>query len=138
MYYRDRTLEMRDSMKFNDLQPIYIQIMDYIKYLIIKGELKPLEKIPSVRDIASELKVNPNTVQRSYQELDREGVIFAQRGLGNFVTENPEIIDNLKNNKVDEILNIFIEEISKLGINREESIKLLNESWDKHEKSIRN
>lgn len=129
---------MRDSMKFNDLQPIYIQIMDYIKYLIIKGELKPLEKIPSVRDIASELKVNPNTVQRSYQELDREGVIFAQRGLGNFVTENPEIIDNLKNNKVDEILNIFIEEISKLGINREESIKLLNESWDKHEKSIRN
>src|SRR5699024_784671 len=129
---------MRDSMKFNDLQPIYIQIMDYIKYLIIKGELKPLEKIPSVRDIASELKVNPNTVQRSYQELDREGVIFAQRGLGNFVTENPEIIDNLKNNKVDEILNIFIEEISKLGINREEIIKLLNESWDKHEKSIRN
>lgn len=125
-------------MKFNDLQPIYIQIMDYIKYLIIKGELKPLEKIPSVRDIASELKVNPNTVQRSYQELDREGVIFAQRGLGNFVTENPEIIDNLKNNKVDEILNIFIEEISKLRINREESIKLLNESWDKHEKSIRN
>ena len=125
-------------MKFNDLQPIYIQIMDYIKYQIIKGELKPLEKIPSVRDIASKLKVNPNTVQRSYQELDREGVIFAQRGLGNFVTENPEIIDNLKNNKVDEILNIFIEEISKLGINREESIKLLNESWDKHEKSIRN
>lgn len=125
-------------MKFNDLQPIYIQIMDYIKYQIIKGELKPLEKIPSVRDIASKLKVNPNTVQRSYQELDREGVIFAQRGLGNFVTENPEIIDNLKNDKAEEILNVFIAEISKLGIQKEEGLKLLNESWDEYEKSIRN
>lgn len=125
-------------MKFNDLQPIYIQIMDYIKYKIIRGEIKPMERIPSIRDIAYELKVNPNTVQRAYQELDREQVIFAQRGLGNFVSENPEIIDNLKKEKAEEILVSFIEDMNKLGITREASEKLLKESWDEYEKSFRN
>ncbi|QQK07036.1 GntR family transcriptional regulator [Miniphocaeibacter halophilus] len=120
-------------MKFNDFQPIYIQIMDYIKYQIIRGELKIDEKVPSVREIASTLKVNPNTVQRSYSELEREDVIYAKRGLGNFVTSDPDIVNNLKEEKAKEILDNFLNEIRKLGLTKYESIKLIEEGWKDNE-----
>ena len=120
-------------MKFNDFQPIYIQIMDYVKYLIIRGELQIGEKIPSVRDIASDLKVNPNTVQRSYSELEREDIIFAKRGLGNFVTEDSSIVDKLKKEKANEISSNFIIEIQKLGYNKNESIKIIEKGWIENE-----
>ncbi|MDL2310870.1 GntR family transcriptional regulator [Peptostreptococcaceae bacterium OttesenSCG-928-C18] len=120
-------------MKFNDYQPIYIQIMDYIKYQIIRGELKPNEKVLSVREIASHLKVNPNTVQRSYSELERENIIYAKRGLGNFVTEDDTIVQKLKEEKAKEIFNNFYMEIQKLGFNKLESIKLIEEGWIENE-----
>ncbi|WP_100065921.1 GntR family transcriptional regulator [Miniphocaeibacter massiliensis] len=120
-------------MKFNDFQPIYVQIMDYIKYQIIRGQLKPNGKVPSVRDIAATLKVNPNTVQRSYVELERENIIYAKRGLGNFVTDNEEIVEQLREEKAKEIFNNFFIEIQKLGLDKAQSIKLIEEGWIENE-----
>ena len=120
-------------MKFNDFQPIYIQIMDYIKYQIIRGEIKKDERVPSVREVAGILKVNPNTVQRSYAELEREHIIYAKRGLGNFVTSDEKILDDLKTEKAKEIFNNFIIEIRKLGLTKDETLKLLSEGWKENE-----
>lgn len=120
-------------MNFNDFQPIYIQIMDYIKYKIIRGELQINTKVPSVREVASELKVNPNTVQRSYTELERENIIYAKRGLGNFVTSDETIVDILKEEKAREIFNNFYSEITKLGLTKDESIELVEKGWNENE-----
>lgn len=122
-------------MEFNDYHPIYVQIMDYIKYQIIRGELQINGKVPSVREVASKLKVNPNTVQRSYTELERANIIYAKRGLGNFVTENENIVDILKQEKAKEIFDNFYSEITKLGLNKEESIALVEKGWLKNEQS---
>ncbi len=116
-------------MDFNDHQPIYIQIMDLIKFRIIRGELKPGDKLPAVREIAGDLKVNPNTVQRSYSDLEREGILLSQRGVGSFVVENKELFDNLRKEMAREIVYSFIEDMKKLGMPREKSITLIEESW---------
>ena len=116
-------------MDFNDNQPIYIQIMDLIKFRIIRGDLNPGDKLPAMREIASELKVNPNTVQRSYSDLEREGILLSQRGVGSFVVEDAELFENLRKEMAREIVNSFIEDMKKLGMPRDKSILLIEESW---------
>ena len=112
-------------MKFDDNQPIYIQIIEYIKRKIINLELKEGDKLPSVRELSQELTVNPNTVQRSYQELERENLVFTQRGMGTFVTEEIEVIKRLKVEMASTIVNGFISEMKSLGFNLAEITDLI-------------
>ena len=79
----------------NDL-PIYSQLVDKIKLAIVSGALPPGERLASVRDLATEAGVNPNTMQRALQELEREGLVFSQRTAGRFVTEDITVIDEIK------------------------------------------
>lgn len=115
-------------MKFNDNLPIYLQIMNLIKKRIIIGELKEGEKLASVRELSTELKVNPNTIQRSYQELEREDLVFTQRGMGTFVTEDKKIIYELKNNMAATIVGEFLKNMKSLGFSEKEIISLINEN----------
>jgi DNA-binding transcriptional regulator YhcF (GntR family) len=115
-------------MIFNDNLPIYIQIMNLIKKRIVIGELKEGDKLPSVRELSTELKVNPNTIQRSYQELEREELVFTQRGMGTFVVENKEIIKDLKKNMASNVVKSFIIDMKSLGFSSLEIIELINES----------
>lgn len=75
-------------MEFNENQPIYAQIANLVSDRILLGILNPEDKILSVRDLAVELRVNPNTVMRAYEYLQQQGVIYNKRGLGNFVADN--------------------------------------------------
>lgn len=118
------------KLKFNDNLPIYIQIMNYLKSKIVTGQLKPNDKLPSVRELSSTLKVNPNTIQRTYSELEREGVTYTQRGMGTFVTEDKDLIYNLKKNMAKEILEDFIKNMSNLGFSKEEVIRIISESTE--------
>jgi GntR family transcriptional regulator len=70
----------------HDLRPLYLQIMDEIRRAIVVGKLKPEDPLPSVRDLASELAINPRTVSQAYQELEREEVVYVKRGQGTFVS----------------------------------------------------
>lgn len=112
-------------MKFDDNLPIYIQIIEYIKRQIITLELKEGDKLPSVRELSQELKVNPNTVQRSYQELERENLVFTQRGMGTFVTEDVKIIKALKVDMASTIVTGFINEMRSLGFALKEIVDLV-------------
>lgn len=69
-----------------DIRPLYLQIMDEIRRAIVVGKLKPEDPLPSVRDLASELAINPRTVSQAYQDLEREGVVYVKRGQGTFVS----------------------------------------------------
>lgn len=114
------------GITFDDKSPIYVQVMNMIKKQIVSKELKGGDKLPSVRDLSAELKVNPNTIQRVYKELEREGLAFTQRGMGTFITEDENIIYNLKKDTAKEIINSFIEGMKHLGFNNEEIVNMID------------
>ena len=76
---------MKVSINATDPRPIYLQIMDEIRRALVLGNLRPEDPLPSIRQLASELRVNPNTVAQAYSELEREGIVYVQRGRGTFV-----------------------------------------------------
>lgn len=108
--------------KFDDKTPIYLQIMNFIKRDIVTGRLKEGDKLPSVREMSSELRVNPNTVQRVYQELERENLTYTQRGTGNFVKGDKEIIMDLKKDMARQSINAFINDMKNLGFSSNEIV----------------
>ncbi len=124
-----------EKMEFNSNLPIYIQIMNLIKTKIASGELNGGDKLPSVREFSKEMKVNPNTIQRVYQELEREKLVFTQRGMGTFVTEDTDIIKNLKKDRAAELINQFFLDMGSLGF-RIDAIKKMVSEWTNKEESI--
>lgn len=115
-------------MNFESNLPIYIQIMNLIKTKIVSGELKRGDKLPSVRELSKELKVNPNTIQRAYQELEREEFVYTQRGTGTFVTENTDTIQNVKKSMATGLIDQFFSEMKNLGFKNDE-IKEMVSHW---------
>lgn len=113
-------------MNFDTRIPIYLQIIEKIKKDIILGKIKKGEKLPSVRSMAAELTVNVNTVQRVYQELEREGITITQRGKGSFITENEEIIYKIKDQMADELLRSFVVGMKELGYSNEKILEGIN------------
>lgn len=120
---------------FNSKQPIYIQIVEYIKKEIVTLKIKSGDKLPSVRELSGQLKVNPNTLQRAYQELEREGITCTQRGMGTFVVEDIEMINTLKKEMAKEVIDTFIFGMRNLGFNNNEMIESINESIEKNDNS---
>lgn len=113
--------------EFNNDKPIYIQIMEQIKLRIVSGIYSTGEKLPSVRDIAAEASVNPNTVQKALSELERTGLIFSQRTNGRFITEDIDMIKNMKINLAKEQIAIFLDSMEKIGYNKNDTIKLIQD-----------
>jgi len=114
-------------IEFNNNIPIYLQIIDNIKRDIVVGKLKTGQKMPSVRELAGTLKVNPNTIQRVYQELDREKITFTKRGMGTYVTEEEKTISSLMQEISKKIILDFIEGMNNLGFSNKELINTLKE-----------
>ena len=112
---------------FRGDQPIYAQLMQRIKQGIVSGDLPPGSRLPSVRELATEAGVNPNTMQRALQELEREGMVYSQRTAGRFVTEDSTVIANVKKAFAEEQIQGFLEAMNKLGYSRREIISLLEE-----------
>ena len=110
-------------IEFNDKTPIYLQIMDLIKMDIVIGKLKAKDKLPSVREMAINLNVNPNTLQRSYQELERLGIVYTQRGMGTFVGEDKNMVNDLKKEMAKEVIDSFILRMKSLGFTDNEIIQ---------------
>lgn len=119
------------KIEFSPNTPIYVQVMEYVKKKIVTGRLAPGEKIPAVRELAGELQVNPNTIQRTFQELEREGIAETRRGTGRFVTMNEEKITELRKEMAKELLNNFINGMNNLGFMEEEVLSILRSSLEK-------
>lgn len=108
--------------------------MNDIKRQIVIGKLGPGEKMPSVRELASELKINPNTIQRTFQELEREGIAESRRGLGRFVTSEDEKIMSIKKEMASELLEHFIGGMRELGFDPEHIVQIVSESMEDGQK----
>lgn len=118
------------EFELNSKEPIYIQIKRFMKMRIVSGELKEGERLLSVRDYASELKVNPNTILRVYAELENEGLISTQRGIGKFVTEDVENIKVLRKQASTDLLKDFILKSKVLGFSKEEIVELIRSMYE--------
>lgn len=108
---------------FDNNLPIYIQIIDEIKIMIASGNLKAGDKLPSVRDMAQEFGVNPNTMQRAFSELERENLVFAERTSGRFITNDGGVIVELRNTLAEKELEKFMEYMKKIGCTEDEVIE---------------
>ena len=119
--------------KFNDELPIYQQIMSQIKYVIASGEWKAGDKLSSVRELAVEAGVNPNTMQKALSELEREGLLYSKRTAGRFVSDKGKSSEYLQEEIIMECVKVFIEKMNKLGFSPEESVELLRKYVEKNE-----
>lgn len=117
-------------MEFDNDRPIYLQLLEDFKVKISNGKWKSGEKIDSVRNLAKEYEVNPNTVQRALQELEREGLCESQRTLGRFVTKDKKLIDKLGNRAFNQACDEFIEKSHALKIKKREALVKLEKYWE--------
>jgi len=108
-------------------KPLYEQVLQHIRQAIARGDVQLGTKLPSVRDLALQLKLNPNTVMRAYQELDRDHLIETRRGQGTFITSDYETVDQVKKALASEAVIAFVSSMEKLGINRLAAETLLKE-----------
>ena len=108
--------------------PIYSQLVDQVKQAIVAGVFQPGERLASVRDMAAEAGVNPNTMQRALQELEREGMVFSQRTSGRYVTEDRAAIDGVRKLLAGERIKSFLSAMKKLGYNLNEIVSLIKET----------
>lgn len=114
-------------------RPIYLQIIEQVQMDIITGRYQPGDKLPSVRDLAQEAAVNPNTMQKALSELERSGLIYSQRTSGRFITEDKELIHQMKKELAAAEVSAFVAHMKQLGITPEEIRQLLAETIEEEE-----
>ena len=119
----------------NDL-PIYTQLADAIKFSIVSGELLPGARMSTVRDLALEAGVNPNTMQRALQQLEREGLVFSQRSSGRFVTEDVSVIDRARSALAAEYVRRYRDSMASLGFSEDEMRALLSGSGEEEANGV--
>lgn len=109
-------------------RPIYLQLMEKIQQDIIAGIYKPGDKLPSVRDLALDAAVNPNTMQKALSELERSGLVYSQRTSGRFITEDEKMLKQMKTQLASEHIKDFFEKMRQLGFQEEETLLLIQEA----------
>ncbi|MEG0328525.1 MAG: GntR family transcriptional regulator [Erysipelothrix sp.] len=109
---------------------IYRQIIEYFEYEIASGRLKEGERVESIRTLASNFKVNPNTVQKALTELERDGLIVTDRTNGKFVTDDKDVVHELKLKLGETICVDFIEGVVSLGLSKDEVIEKVSRLWE--------
>ena len=105
-------------MEYNTASPIYLQVINELKKRMVKGELKPGEKMPSNRELAVLFKVNQNTAARIYREMESMGLCYTKRGIGTFVSEEDDMISGLKKEMAEELVRNFMQEMEDLGFQK--------------------
>ena len=113
--------------KIDKNKPVYIQLVEQLKVKIISGEIELDSKLDSVRSLAADAMVNPNTMQKALAELEREGFVYSKRTSGRFVTDNKELIEKERKNLVKDNVKKTLDTLINLGYTNEEILNLVEE-----------
>lgn len=108
-------------------RPIYLQLMEEIQRRITAGLYLPGEKLPSVRDMASEAAVNPNTMQKALSELERDGLVYSQRTSGRYITEDSDLINGLKETLAKKQTEDFFQKMQQLGFSVPQTLSFVQQ-----------
>ena len=119
--------------QFSNDAPIYTQLIQQVKVGIVTGAFPPGERLPSVRDMATEAGVNPNTMQRALAELERDGLVYSLRTAGRFVTEDNTMINQAKRSLAERHVKTFLEAMLRLGFQKDEIIDLISKELGEEE-----
>lgn len=111
--------------------PIYLQIIDIFRDQILRGELKPGDQLPPVREVAFSYGVNPNTVQKAFSEMDRMELTRSERTAGRFVSASDELVRSLRRERSKVAVTEFIEQMSSLGIDLDTTLEMIEKGWEK-------
>ena len=106
---------------YKDTRPIYEQIAERFKTLILKGVMQPDEQMPSVRSLAMEQSINPNTIQKAYAELERQGFIYTVKGRGSFVLGDSSLVEQRRKEYLDQIIKL-VKELLEIGMTKMEIV----------------
>lgn len=118
------------TVDYKDKRPIYEQLAANICEMALSGELKPDEQLPSVRQLAVAININPNTIARAYGELERRGVIYSVAGKGSFVNSDLSVVAGERIKKSEEKLRAALREARKNGVNKERMLEIAGEEYD--------
>jgi GntR family transcriptional regulator len=120
---------MNLEIDFRSGIPIYLQVVERIKERLAAGQLKPGDQLPTVRSLASDLRVNFNTIARAYRIMDESGIISTQQGRGTYILEmpSPEVIGSIRAKAVEDLTRRYIEDAERLGVVPEELRQILDE-----------
>ncbi len=117
------------SWSLDSDRPIFIQIIEHMEMDIVSGALPPGAKVPSVRELASEAAVNPNTMQRALSEMERRGLMRTERTSGRFVTDDENTISALKKDIAATGVGTFIAQMKRLGIGRDDVLNMIRDNY---------
>ncbi|MCR5033432.1 MAG: GntR family transcriptional regulator [Lachnospiraceae bacterium] len=121
------------AWNFDDNRPIYSQLVEILETKIVSGEYQPGAKLPSVRELAITAAVNPNTMQRAFSELEREGLVNTNRTSGRTVTEDPNMLRQVRSQLARGHVDYFFKKMKELGYTNQEITSLANEAASKED-----
>ncbi|WP_047983083.1 GntR family transcriptional regulator [Ornithinibacillus californiensis] len=119
------------NIKFNNRDPVYVQVIQHFKEQIATGLFEPGQEIPSRRELANQLKINPNTAQRAYKEMEEQGLIFTERNLPSRITRDEAVIKTVREELILEAVNTFIASVQSINVPLDEALDLVKDNFDK-------
>jgi len=122
------------DMKFNNRDPVYVQVIRYFKEQIAKGFFEPGQEIPSRRELASQLKINPNTAQRAYKEMEEQKLIFTKGNMPSCITRDEEILKGVREELIIETVDIFLSSIKSINMPLSEVLEIVKKKHDAESK----
>ena len=121
------------TIDLKDRRPIYEQLIDQIMDLVLHGVMQPGEQLPSVRALASELAINPNTIQKAYAELERRGITYSVPGRGSFVSPDLDVVTEEHKNRILHAAQTLLEEARATGMHAEDFLPIIAQVWKERE-----
>jgi len=118
------------TLKFNNRDPVYVQVIRHFKEQIAKGYFEPGQEIPSRRELANQLKINPNTAQRAYKEMEEQGLIFTEGNLPSCITKDEAVLKSVREELIIEAVDLFLGSIKSIDVPLSEVLELVKKKHD--------
>lgn len=118
------------DIKYNNRDPVYVQVIRHFKEKIATGGYEPGEEIPSRRELANQLKINPNTAQRAYKEMEEQGLIFTEGNLPSRITKDELVLRQLREELILEAVEAFVESVRAINVPLQEALNLVEKKYN--------
>ncbi|MFJ7406481.1 MULTISPECIES: GntR family transcriptional regulator [unclassified Lysinibacillus] len=118
------------DVKFNNRDPVYVQVIRHFKEQIAKGYFEPGQEIPSRRELANQLKINPNTAQRAYKEMEEQGLIFTEGNMPSCITKDKIVLKSVREELMIEAVDLFLGSIKSINVPLAEVLELVKKKYD--------
>lgn len=118
------------DVKFNNRDPVYVQVIRHFKEQIAKGIFEPGQEIPSRRELANQLKINPNTVQRAYKEMEEQGLIFTEGNMPSRITKDELVLKSVREELIIEAVESFVHSVRSINVPLQEALNLVKDKYE--------